>query len=75
MPILESSYLDAHHGMAETVLYRGDDETKARQAAQNHHHATLRRQAWERYMLDNDPPLIYRTWLSGDEPAGYTRLP
>lgn len=37
-------------------LYRGDDLDEALAAAQQHHRATLRRLAWEQYMLDNDPP-------------------
>ncbi|MDO3058493.1 MULTISPECIES: hypothetical protein [Mycobacteriaceae] len=40
----------------EETVYRGVCEDDALAAAQRHHDARQRALAWERYMLDNDPP-------------------
>lgn len=41
--------------MAEEI-YCGESESEAIEAVEAHRAARVRRLAWERYMLDNDPP-------------------
>ncbi|RIS73984.1 hypothetical protein D2E70_08495 [Mycobacteroides abscessus] len=37
-------------------LYEGRSEAEAIAAAENHHITRVRKDAWRRYMAENDPP-------------------